>query len=389
MKRFALTSFRKKNRFLIGLLSPFLLFPLFLSCEKSEDVSSANGRKAKQVQVSPVTEATFLETVEGIGTLEAKETVEIRPEIPGTVRGIHFREGRQVTRGDLLFTLDDQKVLRRLAERKNALQAAKSQLENAAKDFKRFTALLESEVISKDEWDQVRTNLETAQAERKRIQAEVALIRENLEDTRIEAPLSGMLSESRVDVGDYVDVGDVLATLYQISPIQVTFKVPDRYVGRVKEGQECRVEVTAHPGRTFKGRVSFVSPSVDPETRDFSVKATLENTDRMLKPGAYAAASTILETLDQCPAIPEEALVSTRKGHMVFVVKNGKAEGRTVSLGHRKPGVVEICKGVTFGDQVVTKGHMGLSDGDPVHIENTPPRSTATLPDKTGGEAAR
>jgi membrane fusion protein (multidrug efflux system) len=291
--------------------------------------------------------------------------------------------------GDLLFTLDDRKILRRLEERKNALRAAKSRLENAAKDFKRFSALLESKVISKDEWDQVRTNLETAQAERKRIQAEVELIQENLQDTRIEAPLSGMLSESLVDPGDYVDVGNVLATLYQTSPIQVTFKVPDRYMGRVGEGQECRVEVAAYPGRTFKGRVSFVSPSVDPETRDFTVKVTLENTDRVLKPGAYAAASTIIETLDQCPAIPEEALVSTRKGHMVFVVKNGKAEGRTVSVGHRKPGMVEICKGVSLGDQVVTKGHMGLSHGDPVQIENTPPQSTETMPNQAGGEAAR
>lgn len=335
------------------------------ACSRSEE-NQAEGKKntAVPVETSRVRSSTFRETVRGVGTVDAAEAVVIRPEIAGIVREAPAREGMEAAGRDLLFLLDDDQLLERLNEQERALDAARARLENARSNHRRLESLWERRVIAKDRWDRVRTELEVARAEVERLRAAVEGVRERIEDTRIRAPFPGVLSERLVDPGDLVQPGQALVTLYRDRGKEAVFRAPGRYAGVVKPGQTAEIGVDAFPDRTFSGRVFFVSPELDPRTRGFQVKAAIEDPEDLLKPGMFARVRVIVSRREDRPAVPEEALVALREGYAVFVVEEGRARRRSVQIGLRRVGTVEIVEGLEPGETVVRKGHLQLQDGD-------------------------
>lgn len=320
------------------------------------------------VQVAQVRLETLRETVRGIGTLRAAETVEIKPELNGIIREIHLEEGATVDQGQLLFSVDDQKLTHQLAARKAALKAALVRQADAQRLFRRMEGLVERGVANQDELDDTETDYLAAAAEVARMEAEVELIEARLDDTRLRAPFAGVISEHSVDAGDYVQAGDHLATLYRISQMEIAFTLPERFMGRAQPGQPVAIRVSAYPDREFEGEAFFVSPQVDESTRDFLVKATVKNPEGLLKPGAFGTAVVTLDVREQRPVIPEEALVPTRQGYIVFVVVDQAARRREVRIGLREAGVAEVRAGLTAGEWVVRAGQMKLSDGARVRI---------------------
>jgi membrane fusion protein (multidrug efflux system) len=318
------------------------------------------------VEVVTVRPGTFRETIRGIGTLRAQETVEITPEMAGILRRIHFEEGRPVLKGDLLFTIDDSKLKRQLKERKAGLEQAVARLEIAQKTASRIRKLYKRRTVSQERWDQAETELQAAKAEVRRMKAAVELIQERFKDTRIRAPFGGVVSERRADAGDYVTPGQELVTLYDTKNLEAEVKIPERHLFRVRKGQDAELMLPAHPERLYSGRVTFVGPAVNEKTRDFLVKVLVEDPEGALKPGTFAAVTLILEVRESQPAVPEEALVATRQGYVVFAVEEEKAYQRKVRLGQRMAGTAEILEGVSIGETVVREGHMQLSDGDAV-----------------------
>lgn len=363
-----------------------------VNCQRNEANPTGNdsGRPdAIPVEVVEVPAASFSETVRAIGTLRAISSVEISPEIPAILTEIHFEEGEPVEEGSLLFSLDDRKLIRELNEREEALTAAQARLKNAERDFERTKQLVESRAVPESEWDTVQTNLETAQAEVRRIEASIALIEERLADTKIRAPFSGITTECLVDPGDYVRPGDHLVTVHTLTPIEMSAKIPERYMGHVRKGQQAELLVAAYPDRRFPGEVTFVSSVVDEQTRDYLIKITVDNPEGRLKPGAFATALLTLRTLENRPAVPEEALVATSQGYSVFVVENGVAKMREVRVGLRETGMAEITSGLQVGEVVVRAGHMRLSDGDAVEVIGGAAQQSEGAPEDVSASAGR
>ena len=349
----------------------FLTLCVLAACAE-EKQTAPQQRGPVVVETAVVQPTDFEETVRGIGSVEAGKRVVIRPERFGILEEIHFQEGQEVDRGQLLVTLRDDKLQQELAGVRSELRSARATLERTRRSYERFSKLFDQDTISREELDQVETEYETAQAEVSRLEARVGLIREQLEDTRIRAPMAGVLSESLFDPGDYVEEGEELVTLYDTSTMEVAFRVSGSRSRAVETGQPVRVTVDAHPGRTFPGRVVFVGPSIDPATRTFLVKARMENRSGLLTPGAFATAEVVVNERSGQPSVPEESLVPVRGGYVVFTVDDNKTAHRQgVQTGLRKPGLVEITQGLSLGDQVVTRGHMNISDGDSVQIEST------------------
>jgi len=320
------------------------------------------------VEVVPVRTMTLDETVRGVGTLRASASVNLSSEIPGRVRSIDFEEGREVEEGQVLFQLDDERLRSQLEARQAALRAAQVRANNAERIFRRQEQLAGRGVVPEDDFDRARAEMESAVADVDRFAAELALMEEQLRDATIRAPFSGMISARQVDRGAFVGVGDVLARLYQVKPLEIVFTVPERYAGRVQRGQPVAVTVAAFPGDTFLGEVDYVSPALDEATRTLQVKAVVPNQDQRLSPGAFASAVVTLERHENQPVAPEEALVATRQGYMVFVIEDGVAHGRQIRTGLRRNGMVEIVEGLAPGEQVVRSGHLRLSDGSRVEI---------------------
>lgn len=328
---------------------------------------SKNGVPVKVVQVKS---STFRDTVRGIGTLEANSRVEIRPELDAIVQEIRFREGQRVHQGDVLFMLDDSKLQEQLRERQKAAEAAEATLAVADREFQRQDALRDRDVISQEAWDAAWERRRMAQAEMQRIQAAIALIRERIEDTQIVAPVNAVASQQSVDVGDYVSTGDLLVTLYRQSPLEVAFRISERYLGRVELGQKCELLVEAYPEQRFSAEVTFVSPRVAEQTRQMLVKASVDDPERRLKPGAFATVLLTVSIREDRPAVPEESLVATREGYAVFVVEEGIAKRRAVQVGLRKAGLAEIVEGVQLDETIVRAGHEKLTDGDQVRTHS-------------------
>lgn len=348
---------------LVGLLS------CVAACRQAESPTGGSRQgDGVAVEVAIVKVDTLRETVRGIGTLLAAETVEIAPEVEGFVRKIAFEEGCAVKKGQLLFSIDDRKLQARLAAARAAFQTAKVRMEDARRRLTRVQRLMGDKVADQDELDEADTDFRAAEADIERTRAEVGLAEMRLNDARLVAPFEGMISQRNVDVGDYVNVGDHLATLYRVSQMEIALSLPERFMGRVRLGQEVAVEVAAYPGRQFGAEIHFVSPHVNEATRDILVKAAIEDPDGSLKPGAYAAAVVTLALREQCPVIPEESLVATRQGYMVFVAEEQVARSRQVLVGLRSAGTAEILDGLVPGEQVVRTGHMSLSDGTKVRI---------------------
>lgn len=335
-------------------------------CSRAEDGGETQAReKAIPVVIESVEQRTFREMVHAIGTLKTEDTVEIGPEIPGVIREIHAREGEEVESGQMLFTLDDERVRRRLEEQRKALEAAKARLENIRSTYNRLRKLYGKRVIAKERWDEIQSEYTVAQAEVERLRSAVGVVREELGYTSIHAPSRGVLSEILVDPGEVVSAGRTLVTLYSGPHMEAEVRVPGLYAGRVHRGQGARIEVQAHPGTDFPGQVVFVSPAVNPRTRDFLVKVRTDSPEKLMKPGMFANVSVIMETRES-PSVPEESLVPMRGGYAVFTVREGRATRRPVTIGLRRAGLAEVLDGLEPGERVVKRGHMQLENRDPV-----------------------
>jgi membrane fusion protein (multidrug efflux system) len=308
--------------------------------------------------------------VRGIGTLEAIQQVMIRPEVNGTLEAVHFQEGRRVEKEDLLFSMDDDKIKDRLQARQAGLEEAKANLENAELIYNRRERLYKQDLGTEEARDEARARYKALLARVDRLKAEIEGIKETLADTRIKAPFAGIIGERFVDPGEWVDVGTRLAPLVETDRLKIAFTIPERYLGQARPGQTIRLRAPAFPDKEFTGDVYFVSPLIRQDTRTLMVKAYVENPELMLAPGGFASVDLIVEILKDRPVIPEEALVPTRTGYMVYTVEADKATGHDVAIGLRQPGLVEIRKGVKPGDTIIQSGHIAISEGDTVCEKN-------------------
>lgn len=377
--------------------SRFIFFATVLGmtlsgCGENGEPQGKRQSRAVPVETTVVVTDTMRETVRGVGSLRASATVEIKPEVAGIISGVALEQGGPVKQGQMLFQLDDRKLQQQLDAREAALEAAEARLANARRILERTERLFKNRVASRDQYDEAITNSDEATAEVQRLSSEIDLVQEQLRDTRIRAPLPGVLSESEVDQGDYVDRGDQLATLYKITPLEISFTLPERFMGRVDLGQEVHTSVAAFPDRVFEGEIFYVSPAVDETTRDFTVKARIRNPERLLKPGGFASAIVTVEVLEDRPVVPEDALVATREGYLVFVVEGDTARQRDVRIGLRAEGMVEIRGGVSPGETVVTSGQMNLADGAKVRVRGARPMTESpetSAPEDTAAESAK
>lgn len=349
-----------------------LLWPVLLLCSYSEDVEQAGSTEsAVPVEVATAQRRTIRDVLTRVGSIRATQTVEVRPEISGIIRQVRFQEGDAVEQGQLLFSLDDRKLRKQLAAQEAALKEARSRADFAALMYKRFDTLLEEEAVAVAERDRRKTELEAARAQIDRLRAEKALLKERLQDTQIRAAIKGVVTESMVDTGDFVSAGDLLTVLYSL-PLEARFSVPESFAARVSKGQTVNVRVGAYPDTSFSGTVSFISPGVDEQTRTFLAKAGIEDPNHELKSGMFATVNVILETQQDKPVIPAEALVATQKGYIVYVVQEGVARRRAVNIGLRRLGAVQIIQGLKEGQTVVTSGQMRLRDGREVTVSQAP-----------------
>ena len=344
-----------------------LVFFVQRSAKKTDDTAQQSQRQPIPVELATVQTMDMERTIRGLGTLQARSEVTLRPEVAGRIESRHFREGSLVQAGDTLFKIDDEKLRLQYNARQAAVRATRAALQDARQSFERQQQLRERGVASQDELDRARTALERASADLERLEAEAAVTRAQLRDTTIVAPFSGIVAHRQADTGTFVSTSDPLVTIYQLDPVDISFSIPERHMEQVQEGQPVQVSLAAFPDEYFIGEVIYVSPAVSQATRTFLVKAELDNEDGRLKPGAFATAVVTTGFYSDRLVVPQEALVATRQGYNIFVVDEDRtAHMQEVRTGMRTGELVEIVEGLKPGQTIVRLGHMRLDDGNQV-----------------------
>lgn len=316
------------------------------------------------VEVAPVRAQRISETAQAVGTVRARQSVMLRPEVAGRIAAIGFRDGEAVRRGQLLFQLDDALLAAELRQ-------AEAQANIARANHRRNQELVAQNFVSQSALEQSAANLAVAEAQ-------VALARARLARLRIVAPFDARAGLRLVNVGDYVKDGADLVDLQDTRELVVDFRLPERHLPRLQLGQAAQVTADALPGQRAVARVEALEPTVDADGRSVLVRAALRDGAGGLQPGMFARVEALLAERADALVVPEEAIVPQGgRQYVVKVVEGSAPDGRPakigqrseVRLGLRREGQVEVLQGVALGDTVVTAGHQRLPrDGMPLRI---------------------
>lgn len=320
------------------------------------------------VKAKPVT---WQPALNGIGTVNANQGVELTVEAPGILRDVAFAPNTQVEQGQLLIRLDD--VVQRAD-----LQAARTQLELEQANLARQQELQSRGVATN-------ATLEATQAAFRAAEAQVARAEAVLEQRSVTAPFAGTIGLLRVDLGQYVQPGTIIATLQDLDTMRVDFSLPEQNLPDLFIGQTLALR-SDETAQAFQGRITGIDPRVDPSSRLVAVRATVDGAGGTLTPGQFVRLQIDLPTESDVIALPQTALISSLYGDFVYVIRPQEDDADTlearqvfVTPGRRSDGMIEIRDGIAAGDLIVTSGQNRLSNGAPVTLaEDSPTKDTAT-----------
>lgn len=319
----------------------------------AEDGGPARARPAPVVEVAEVSAAEIERSVSAVGSGSAVRSVELKLLASGRVEAIGFTGGESVAAGTVLVRLNDESARAALAE-------ARADLTEAQGSFARSEALRTQGRVTE-------AALEQAQAALSRAEARVLRAETDLENRTLVAPFDGVIGFPNVEIGSSVGTDTVIAGLDDMSRLSVEFRVPERFFSDVQEGARLRAESQIFPGEVFEGVVSGVSRRLDLVSRTFEVRALIDNPGRRLPAGAFLRVELVFDKRNSV-IVPEEAVVSQSDRTHVFVVEDGKAVQRAVTLGVRRVGSVEVLEGLETGDQVIVRGVQKVRNGAPVRL---------------------
>jgi membrane fusion protein (multidrug efflux system) len=310
------------------------------------------------VEALPVRLDTVIESASAVGTLQANESVLFRSEIAGRISAIHFLEGQFIKKDEVLLELDSTEYLAQVAQ-------IKATVELNRMNFERAKQLHKEELISQQAYDEIETKL-------KESQASLVLAQARLDKTVIRAPFGGRLGLRQVSLGDYVQPGQTIVNLEDLSSLKVDFRVPEIYMARIKTGQQVDVRVDAYPDKAFSGKIYAIDPRIEEASRTILIRARIPNPEVKLRPGMFARVGIALVERSHAILVPEQAVVPMGQDNFVFRVVDGKAALTKIKIGLRRVGEVEILEGLTSADTVVTAGQMKIRDGAPVMVLDPP-----------------
>ncbi|MBI1746242.1 MAG: efflux RND transporter periplasmic adaptor subunit [Acidobacteria bacterium] len=373
----------------------------------NSSVGTAAKRDLVPVTVSTVTRKTIPLQLRAIGNVQSYSTVSVRAQVAGELTRVHFKEGQDVKKKDILFTIDprpyenllkqsEANLARDLAQASQAeanLARDLAQAKNAEADAKRYAALIEDGIVARDQYDRMQTiwqsleatlradkaAVENAQAAVRADRAAIENAKLQLEYCTIRSPIDGRTGSLLVHPGNIVKLNEAapLVIIHQLSPIYMAFSIPEQVLPDLRKYMAAgTLEVAAvlsdHEQTTPRGELTFVDNAVDPSTGTIHLKATFPNTDRSLWPGQFVNVATILSRQSDAIVVPTRATQTGQQGSFVFVVKPDlTVESRPITVSRAWDGEAVVEKGLAVGERVVTDGQLRLYPSAKVEIKSS------------------
>jgi membrane fusion protein (multidrug efflux system) len=352
--------------------SAALAFVLLLSaCEQGER-AEVQGEEEKTppvpVETSLPVRGDIFAVYSGTAPIEAFADADVVAKVDGEVREVLVEEGDDVEKGQILARLDGARLRLELSESQARLRKLQS-------DFQRNKELQEKGLISEGDFEKLQYDLEA-------LEASYNLASLELDYTQIRAPISGVVSERYIKLGNTIKVGDPIYRVTSYDPLVAYLHVPEREYGELSAGQPVAIDIDAIPGERILASVTRVSSVVDPDTGTFKVTIEVRDPERRVKPGMFGRMSIVYDKHENALQVPRSAIVEEMNTSSVFVVEEELAVRKPVQTGFSGNGMVEITGGIDDSDRIITTGHLGLKDGARVSVINEPADATVDAPDE-------
>ncbi len=331
------------------------------------------------------------------GRIEAVESVQLRPRVSGYIDKVNYTDGQEVKKGEVLFTIDDRTYRAALEQAQATLTRAKTQASLARSEANRTDKLVNTNVVSREEWEQRRSAAAQAQADIRAAQAAVDAAQLNLDFTKVTAPIDGRASRALITSGNLVTAGDsasVLTTLVSLKTVYVYFDVDEatylHYQNLARSGQGASSNHLALPveiglvgegGYPHQGKVDFLDNQLTPSTGTIRMRALLDNAQRQFTPGLFARVRLPGSAEFKATLVDDKAVLTDQDRKYVYIVdKEGKAQRRDITPGRLAAGLRIVQQGLNPGDKVIVDGLQKVfMPGMPVNAKTVPMTASAAL----------
>ena len=347
------------------------------SGERGQSRGGGRSREAVPVLVATAQQKAIPIQIRAVGNAEPFATVSVKSQVTGVLMQAHFKEGQNVKKGQMLFTIDPRPFEAAVKQTEANLARDVAQLQNAREQARRYAELLKKQYVSQEQYDQIRTNADALESVVDADKAAVETAKVQLSYCYIYSPIDGQVGSLLVNEGNLVRVNDgtPLVVINQLSPINVTFSVPEQHLADIKRHMargalKVDARFPSDEGRPEQGSLAFVDNAVDRVTGTIKLKAEFKNSARRLWPGQFINVAVTLSTQADAVVIPSEAVQVGPEGQQVFVVKEDRrVEVRPVTVGQTQEGEAVIAKGLAAGELVVREGQFLLGPGSQVDIK--------------------
>ena len=379
----------------LSALGAMLLSVLLVGCDNS--VAQNAAPPAPAVSAADVVVKSISQWDSFNGRIEAVESVQLRPRVSGYIDKVNYTDGQEVKKGEVLFTIDDRTYRAALEQAQANLARAKTQASLAQSEANRTDKLVNTNVVSREEWEQRRSAATQAQADIRAAQAAVDAAQLNLDFTKVTAPIDGRASRALITSGNLVTAGDtasVLTTLVSQKTVYVYFDVDEstylHYQNLARSGQGASSNHTALPveigltgeeGYPHQGKVDFLDNQLTPSTGTIRMRALLDNAQRQFTPGLFARVRLPGSAEFKATLIDDKAVLTDQDRKYVYIVdKEGKAQRRDITPGRLADGLRIVRQGLNPGDKVIVEGLQKVfMPGMPVNAKTVAMTATSAL----------
>jgi membrane fusion protein (multidrug efflux system) len=303
------------------------------------------GAKPKEISADGfiIKSQSLQQKIKVTGTFIPSEAINIQSEISGKITFLNLQEGSYVSKGTLLVKLYD-------ADLQAQLSKLKIQEDISQKSENRLAQLLSKNAVSQQDYDAAILQLNS-------VKADIQILQSQISKTEIRAPFSGMLGLKSVSLGAYISPANVLATLSQNDPIKIDLAVPEQFASSFKKGDKFSFDTEEVNGKLL-ATIYAVDPSIDENTRNMKLRATLANVGMKLKPGSFVKVNLGIKNDNNTIMIPTQAVIPEARNKKVIVFENGKAIFKIITTGVRTDSTVQVLDGLKFGDTIITSALM-------------------------------
>jgi RND family efflux transporter MFP subunit len=348
-----------------------VLFLLLLVSSVAHAQDKANKHQvppAVPVKVAPVVQETVSEQITLVGNTEAIARSTIAAEVSGLVEEFPVREGDFLKKGKVIVRLKSTDLVLHLKAAVAARKKARASLLFAEKELARYTKLKDGDSIAARKYDEALYQYQSLKQEVLRSEAEIELLKDNIQNKTVVAPFAGFVAKEHTEVGEWIEVGGPVVSLVDLAHIRITVDVPERYVAGLSRKSPVRVVVASISDEPFLGKISAILPEGDLDARTFPVRVELVNPGLKIRSGMEARATFNRGSKKNALLVPKDAIVTAGTNRLVYVVTSSVAQPIPVQVIGYYDGNVAVEGRLKPGDRVVIRGNERLMPGQPVEV---------------------